>query len=487
VSRRFLLGIDQGTTGTKAVLFDERLEVVGEAYRAIPVEHPQPGWVEQDPEALVDSIAVTVAQVLPADGEVVGAGLDNQGETIVAWDRETGKALGPALVWQDKRSLEIVERLKSSPRGMEIVERSRLPLDPYFSSTKFRWLLENAPLVQEARRRGSLVLGTSDVFVRQRLGADVATDPSTASRTQLLDLATGRWDAGLLRDFELEADSMPPIHPTVGDLGALSHPSWPTPIRLRASLVDQQAALAGHGCFEPGEIKATYGTGVFVLTNTGGEVPTVEGLLPTIAWELPDGLTYALDGGVFSAGSLLDWLRDELGLFDDVADISAMASSRSDTGGVQVLPALAGLGAPWWRPEATAVIAGLRSSTRKEDIVRAALEAIAQRVADVVERVQERFEVRSISVDGGLTRNDFLVQFQADLLGIPIAYPSTTEVTARGAAALAGIGAGVYQGLGDLSQWLRAPRSVEPQQSSDWRRRQRDAWRAFVASQTSGA
>jgi glycerol kinase len=484
MNRRYLLGIDQGTTGTKAVLFDDQLKVVNEANEAIRVEHPRSGWVEQDPEQLIESIVLTVRKVLPSNGEVIAAGLDNQGETIVAWDRESGKALAPVIVWQDKRSLEMVNRLERSARGKEIVERSSLPLDPYFSASKFSWLMENAPEVQAAQRKGSLVLGTSDVWLRHRLGADVATDPSTASRTQLLDLVSGRWDDRLLRAFDLDARAMPPIHPTAGDLGNLTHADWPITIPLRASLVDQQAALAGHGCFRKGQVKATYGTGVFVLTNAGPQVPAIDGLLPTIAWQLGDELTYALDGGVFTAGTVVDWLRDELGLFEDAAQTGGLAMSVEDAGGVQFLPALAGLGAPWWRADAAGVIAGLRSSTRKAHIVRAALEGIAQRVADIVDRIRERFDVPSMSIDGGLTKNAFLVQYQADLLGIPVLRPSTTEATALGAAALAGIGAGVFRGLTELQESLRATSEVDPGKSHDWRREQRASWQDFVTRQT---
>lgn len=482
MTRRFLLGIDQGTTTTKAVLFDEHLRVVDEAYQAIRVEHPQPGWVEQDPEELVESIALTVGKVMPDAGEVVAAGLDNQGETIVAWDRESGKALAPAIVWQDKRSLAIVSQLESSERGAAIVAESRLPLDPYFSSTKFRWLLDHESRVQEAQRRGTLVLGTSDVWLRHRLGAEAATDPSTASRTQLLDLDSGRWHGALLRAFGIDAGTMPPIRPTVGELGIIRVPGHGE-VPLRASLVDQQAALAGHACFEPGQIKATYGTGVFVLTNAGTRVPAVDGLLPTVAWQLGDRLTYALDGGVFSAGTAIDWLRDELGLFTDVAQTAAMASSVPDAAGVQFLPALTGLGAPWWRPEATAVIAGLRSSTRREHIVRSAFEGIAQRVADIVDCVRGAFGVPFLSIDGGLTKNAFLVQYQADLLGIPLVRPSTSEITARGAAALAGIGAGVFRETADVRERLERSETIRPAQSAGWRGEQRRSWRAFVTSQ----
>jgi len=483
VTRRYLLGIDQGTSGTKSVLFDDALRVVDQAYEEIEVVYPQPGWVEQDPERLVEGIVHTVSKVLPSDGEVVAAGLDNQGETIVAWDRDSGKALAPVIVWQDKRSLDIVNRLTRALSGRRIVERSHMPLDPYFSAPKFRWLLEHVPAVQAAERRGTLVLSTSDVWLRHRLGGQVATDPSTASRTQLLGLDSGRWDSTLLSAFAIKKSSMPEIRPTVGDLGVLTHATWPAAIPLRASIVDQQAALAGHACFVPGSIKATYGTGVFVLTNAGSRVPEVDRLLPTVAWQLGKALTYALDGGVFTAGTLIDWLADEVGLFADAAATADIASSVPDSAGVRFLPALAGLGAPWWRPEATGVIAGLRSSTRRAHLVRAALEGIAQRVADIVDRVRTRFDVPVLSIDGGPTKNDFLVQFQADLLGIPVVMPSTTEATALGAAALAGLGAGVFDGLESLSTRLQPSRTVTPRQSFEWRRDQRKSWQSFLTAQ----
>jgi glycerol kinase len=479
----YLLGIDQGTSGTKAVLFDAQLRLVDQAYRGLRIQHPHAGWVEQDPDELVGSIAETVLRVLPKEGEVIAAGLDNQGETIVAWDRDSGKALAPAIVWQDKRSTDIVARLDASPAGKGIIKRSRLPLDPYFSSSKFRWLLENNAAVQAAEQRGTLVLGTSDVWLRHRLGARASTDPSTASRTQLIALDTAMFDDVLVRAFGLPEKAMPAIQPTVGELGEVSHPSWPGRIPLRASLVDQQAALAGHACFMHGQIKATYGTGVFVLTNAGSALPSVSGLLPTIAWQLDSTLTYALDGGVLAAGTVIDWLGEQLNLFANPAQTAAMAVSVRDSGGVQFLPAFAGLGAPWWRPGMTGSITGLRSSTSSAHLVRAALEGIAQSVADIVDRVRKRFDVPSISVDGGLTKNTFLVQFQADLLGIPLMRPATTEATALGAAALAALGAGIVPDLASLARMLQPPQSVQPQRSSAWRKQERTAWRSFIKSE----
>jgi glycerol kinase len=484
---RYLLGIDQGTTATKAVLFNERLEVVADATRPLrSTRHPYPGWVEQDPDELVASIVEAVGRILRPDREIVASGLDNQGETIVPWDRESGQALGPAIVWQCKRSQPIVDRLLGTAAGARIVERSRLPLDPYFAATKFRWCLEELPAVRQAAERGTLVLGTSDVWLRSRFGAALATDPSTASRTQLLDLRRGEWDAELLAAFELPVGAMPAIQPSVGDLGYLDHHTWDRPIPLRASLVDQQAALAGHGCFERAQMKATYGTGVFVLSNAGDQLPQVDGLLPTVAWQLGEELTYALDGGVFAAGTMIDWMSDVLGLFAHAAETEDLARSVRDTGGVWVLPALAGLGAPWWRSDATGMLVGLRNSTQRGHIARAALEAIAHRVADIVERAAEAIgEIRALSVDGGLTANSFLLQVQADLLGLPLTIASTSEATARGSAALAALGAGLFRTVAQVGERVSPGRRIEPRQTPEWRDEHRAAWRQFVTRASS--
>lgn len=374
MSSGLLLGIDEGTTAVKAALFDDQLRAVAEARRAVPVSHPRPGWVEQNPELILQAVVDAVAEVLAHAGrhEVLAAGLDHQGESVLAWDGSSGRALTPVVVWQDKRQESLLANI--DPRA---VERSGLPLDPYFSAGKLAWLLANDDGVQSARDAGSLRLGTVDAFLTDRLGGRFATDLSTASRTQLLAAGGRDWDGELLAVFGVRREWLPALGPTFGSLGELRHSRWPVTLPLAAQLVDQQAALAGSGAIHPGELKATYGTGVFVLGRTDGPA-AASGLLPTIAWAAPGvgagvgEVSYALDGGVFAAGSLLDWLAEGLGLAAGAPALAAAAASVPDSAGVMVLPALAGLGAPWWRPGAHGVIAGLHPAVSAAHVGRAA-------------------------------------------------------------------------------------------------------------------
>src|SRR5919108_581589 len=433
-----LLGIEGGTTAVKAALFDDDLRPVREARRDKVNRHPKPGWVEQDPEEALSVVVDAVAEVLrDAPGEVAACGLDHQGESVLAWDGESGTPLTPIVTWQDKRSQEVLNRLEAEGRAEAIRERSGMPLDPYFSAGKLAWLLEHDEGVARARDQGTLRLGTVDSFLCDRLGAGFATDSSTASRTQL---GAPEWDPELLGTFGVPREALPAIMDTAGELGTLRHDSWPAELPLRARLVDQQAALAGAGCVEAGRVKATYGTGVFVLAHAGADRPEPEGgLLPTVAWRVNGRVEWAIDGGVFTAGALLEWLSRDLGLAAEPAALAAAAAQVEDGGGVRVLPALAGVGAPWWKPEARAVIAGLTSGTRPAHLARAALEAIAWRVADIVSVVRETVPVDVLRVDGGLTRDPTLLQLQADAAGVPVVR-GAVEATVAGAAAPVGGG-----------------------------------------------
>jgi glycerol kinase len=481
VSAALLLGIDEGTTAVKAALFDVELHPVSEARRDVPVTHPAAGHVEQDPELILDAVTDAVAEVLERAGgrEVRAGGIAHQGESVLAWDARSGEPITPVIVWQDKRQVALLDGM--DPRA---VARSGLPLDPYFSAGKLAWLLEEHGGVARAREAGSLRLGTVDSFLADRLGGRFATDLSTASRTQLLALGGRDWDDELLKAFGIRREWLPTVGPTFGVLGELRCDRWPMPIALTAQLVDQQAALAGSGAVAPGELKATYGTGVFVLGRTEAPV-RARGLLPTVAWAAPDGLggvgetAYALDGGVFAAGSLLDWLAGGLGLAADARTLAEAAAGVHDGAGVMVLPALAGLGAPWWRPAAHGVIAGLHAGVRPAHIARAALEAIAWRVADIVEALAEVSPIRSLRVDGGLTNDDTLLQIQADALGLPLLV-GRPDVTVLGAAMLAGVGAGVFASVQDAARHLPQGRLVKPRTSSAERTRDRARWRAFV-------
>ena len=472
-----LLGIDEGTSAVKAVLYDEDLKPVAEARREKPLQHPKPGWVEQDPEAVVTAVVEAVAELVADGPEIAACGLDHQGESVLAWDAETGTPLTPIVTWQDKRSQEILDRLEEDGRAETVRERSGMPLDPYFSAGKLAWLLEHDEEVQRSRDAGTLRLGTVDSFLCERLGAGFATDPSTASRTQL---GAPEWDEGLLEIFGVPRDALPEIADTAGDLGTLRHDSWPVELPLRARCVDQQAALAGSGCVLPGLVKATYGTGVFVLAHAGDERPGPSGgLLPTVAWRVDGRVEWAIDGGVFTAGALLEWMSRDLGLAEDPAALAALAATVEDSGGVRILPALSGVGAPWWKPEARAVIAGLRGSTRPAHLARAALEGIAWRVADVVAAVRESVPAEALRVDGGLTRDPTLLQAQADSAGIAV-QRGAVDATAAGSAALAAVGAGIWGSTAEIAERVPAGEPIEPERDDAWREQEHGAWREFV-------
>jgi glycerol kinase len=502
VSAGLLLGVDEGTTAVKAALFDLELNAVAEARRPVPFTHPRPGWVEQDPELVLEAIVDAVAEVLEqADGrEILAAGLDHQGESVLAWDADSGRALTPIVVWQDKRQEALLAELAGGD-GAHVTERSGLPLDPYFSAGKLAWLLANDDAVGRSREAGTLRMGTVDAFITDRLGGRFATDLSTASRTQLLAVGGRDWDEQLLRAFGVQRAWLPALGPSFGVLGELRHERWPVALPLAAQLVDQQAALAGSGAVRAGELKATYGTGVFVLGRTRKPL-LASGLLPTVAWAAPDAgadvggvradgappqgqgvgaVANALDGGVFAAGSLLDWLAAGLGLAVDAPALAAAAATVPDSAGVMMLPALAGLGAPWWHPDAHAVIAGLHPAVRPAHIARAALEAIAWRVADIVAAVTAVAVVEGVRVDGGLTNDETLLQIQADALGLPLSV-GRADTTVLGAAMLAGVGAGVFASVEEAALCLPEGRVIEPRTDAGGRALAHERWRAFVAA-----
>jgi glycerol kinase len=486
VTADLVLAIDEGTSSARAIVYDAGWRPVAGAARRLATEHPRPGWAEQDPDAIVAAVIEVVGEVLEAvggAGRISAAGLANQGETVVAWDRTTLEPLAPAILWSCRRSQAIVERVASAGLGPWIRERTGLPLDPYFSASKLRWLLEEIPAVAGAAAAGRLAVGTVDAWLTARLGDAARTDPSTASRTQLFSLAGLDWDAELAEVWDVPREALPALVPTTGDLGSLGHRSWGGELPLRAMVCDQQAALAGQGGHRPGALKATFGTGVFVLANAGQVVPEPPaGILATVAWGSPRGpATYALDGGVFSAGALLDWLHENLGVMDAPADLDTLASGAPDSGGVRLLPALAGLGAPWWEPRARVTITGLSAATQRSHLARAALDAIAERTADVVEAMAPALPdaTAALRVDGGLARSRLLVGRIADLLGRPVDVASDGESTALGAAILAAIGAGRLDETA-ASATARTERQVQPGLDETMRRAERDAWRAFI-------
>jgi glycerol kinase len=481
MSGPLLLGIDEGTTAVKAALFDTELRMVAEARRAVAVTHPQPGWVEQDPEEILEAVVASVADVLAQveGAEVIAAGLDHQGESVLAWDAQSGDALSSVIVWQDKRQQALLASIDA-----QVIARSGLPLDPYFSAGKLAWLLANEPAVRSAGEAGRLRLGTVDAFLVDRLGGRFASDLSSASRTQLLALGGRDWDAELLHSFGIRRQWLPRLGPSFGELGVLHHERWGVALPLTAQLVDQQAALAGAGAVRSGELKATYGTGVFVL-GLSREERVPQGVLPTVAWGTPqaDGgiaeVVRALDGGVFAAGTLLTWLAEGLGLAADAPSVAAAAASVPDSAGVLVLPALSGLGAPWWQSSARGVIAGLHAGVERTHVARAALDAIAWRVADIVEAMVEAGPVSSLRIDGGLSAEPVLAQIQADALGIGLSL-GALDSTVLGAAMLAGVGVGAFESLEQAAALLPQPRLVTPRTTDAERRVSRERWRRFV-------
>ncbi len=422
---RAILAIDQGTTGTKAIAW--RDGALHEAGRRVHRQvRPRPGWVEHDPLELLGHLRELLAQA----GPVALVGLANQGETVVAWDEATGRPLHNALVWQDERSAGEVARLRAAGVEALALERAGLPLDPYFSATKLRWLLDNADGARDLLRQGRLRLGTSDAFFRRNLCGASATDPSTASRTSLMDLRGLRWDEELCAAFGVPRECLPPILPTTGELGAL-----PGGARLVASVVDQQAALFGHGCEAPGDIKVTFGTGAFALALSPGvpEAGGADGLLPTCAWKLGDAPPrYALDGGILAAGAALEWLGDA-GLVSGHAQLDGFEGPSALERGIAFVPALAGLGCPHWDRAARGCWLGLDLATGAADLRRAVLEGIAMRAAELVGAMRARLgAVERVAVDGGLVRSLFFRRFLADALGQAIEVAATPDMTALG-------------------------------------------------------
>lgn len=472
--KRYLLALDQGTTSSRAVLFDLEGNIVGLAQKDFSQYFPQPGWVEHDPSEIWGTQSGVALEVLEKTGvspsEIAALGITNQRETTLVWDRETGKPVYPAIVWQCRRTAALCETLKQEGHEAYIRKTTGLVVDAYFSATKIQWILNTVPGARERADRGELCFGTVDAWLIFNLtrGKVHATDVSNASRTMLFNLDTLDWDEGLLEIFGIPRSMLPEIKPSAGVIG------WTDPaifggVRLPISGVagDQQAALFGQRCFEPGEVKNTYGTGCFILMNTGHKrVASESGLLTTVAWSLGEAqVAYALEGSIFIGGAAVQWLRDELQLIRTARESEEIAKRIPDTGGVYVVPAFTGLGAPYWDMYARGAIVGLTRGSGRDQIVRATLEAIAYQTRDVVEAMSgdSAVALSALKADGGATENEFLMQFQADLLGVALDRPVVMESTALGAALLAGLGAGVYPSLAALKALGSSAKRFEPQ------------------------
>ena len=454
MTSNLLLAIDQGTTGTTALLVDENLEVRGRGYREIPQLYPAPGWVEHDPEAIWASVlgAVAEARTHTSGGAIAGIGITNQRETVVCWDRASGQPLWPAIVWQDWRTADRCAAMRQAGLEQTFQRHTGLLLDPYFSGTKLAWLLDNVPGLRERATAGTVALGTVDSFLAWRLsgGASFITDVSNASRTLLFDLERLDWHPELCRLLTVPVAALPRVVSSSGNLATVRGvPGIADGTPIAGIAGDQQAALFGQDCLEPGDAKCTFGTGSFLLMNVGDRpVPSQHRLLATVAWRTSGGTQYALEGSAFVCGALVQWLRDGLRLIGTAAEIEPLAASVPDTGGVVIIPALAGLGAPHWRPEARGLICGISRGTSAAHIARAALEAMALQNVDLVRAMEQDAgrPLASLRVDGGAVKNDLLMQMQADLLGVPLLRPAMTESTALGAARLAARGLGLESG-----------------------------------------
>jgi glycerol kinase len=485
-----VVAVDQGTTGSTVLVFDRQGRVVGRAYSEFRQHYPRPGWVEHDPEEIwrvtlrVLRQACRRARVRARD--VVALGITNQRETTVLWDRQTGKPIERAIVWQDRRTAPACEEMRS--RGLEDVFRRKtgLVLDPYFSGTKLRWLLENVPGAAERARRGELAFGTIDSWLVWKLtgGAVHATDPTNASRTLLYDIHAGAWDAELCGLLEVPASVLPEVRPSSGEVATTERTVLGAPVPIAGIAGDQQSALFGQGCVERGMAKNTYGTGCFLLLNTGAEAVTSRhGLLTTIACDAHGGRAYALEGSVFIAGAAIQWLRDGLGLVRRAAESERLAKSVDSTLGVYLVPAFVGLGAPHWDADARGALLGLTRGVTRAHVVRAALESLAYQTRDVVDAMAADAgdPLRALRVDGGAAANGFLMQFQADVLGVPIDRPRVVETTAMGAAFLAGLATGFWKSQADLERARRIDRRFTPRMNAETRDALYRGWQDAVA------
>ncbi len=467
----FLLALDQGTTSSRAIVFSETGTPVASAQREFEQIYPRPGWVEHDPCRIWETQIAVAAHALKEAGlagsEVAAMGITNQRETTVLWDRATGQPVGNAIVWQDRRTTEACERLKVQGHGPLIRQKTGLVIDAYFSGTKVAWILDHVPGVRRMAQDGRLAFGTIDSWLIWNLtgGKCHVTDPSNASRTMLYNIHTGDWDDELLGLLGVPRAVLPEVRSSSEVYGLTNVPGFPAGIPIGGAAGDQQAALFGQLCTEPGMVKNTYGTGCFMLMNTGANpAVSANNLLTTVAWRIGGRTDYALEGSVFIAGAVVQWLRDGLGIIAASADVERLAAQVADTGGVYLVPAFAGLGAPQWDPYARGTIVGITRGTKAAHIARAALESIAYQSMDLLDcmRSDSGIAIGEMRVDGGATVNDALMQFQADVLGIPVLRPPVLETTALGAAYLAGLAVGIWKDVAEIGAGVPVERRFMP-------------------------
>ncbi len=485
---KYLLSIDQGTTNSRAYIFSHLGDVI--SHHEIPLNqyHPSLGWAEQDPEEIGSNIVLCCQETLRKSqlsaAQISAIGITNQRETTLIWDKKTGKTIYPAIVWYDRRTDEICQQFANHDINHYIQEKTGLLLDPYFSASKIIWLLNHVPGARIKAERGELIFGTIDTFLLWRLtkGAVHATDATNASRTLLFDIQNQRWDKKILDTFDIPEILLPKVLNSSDDYGEMSADILGSRIPIRSLIGDQQAATVGQACFKAGMVKATYGTGCFVLLNTGDQlVQSRNRLLSTIAYRLNGEVTYGLEGSIFSAGTIIKWLRDKLKIITSAPESELLAQSVDDNDGVYLVPAFSGLGAPYWKPNAKAAILGLTNNSTREHIVRAGLEAVAYQTKDLFNCMLDYPQPFSaVRVDGGMAANNWLLQFISDMIDLPIHRPICTETTALGAAFLAGLAIGAYQSLEEISHIWQMNKVFSPMMKEERREYLYERWKSAV-------
>jgi glycerol kinase len=486
---KYILALDQGTTSSRAILFDHSGAVVIGSQQEFPQIYPSPGLVEHDPEAIWSSQLAVAQEVMNKAGasarDVAAIGITNQRETAIVWDKTTGKPVFNAIVWQSRLTVPICDALKAKGFDKEIRKRTGLVTDAYFSGTKVKWILDNVPGVREKAERGEALFGNVDTFLMWRLsrGHLHVTDPSNASRTLLYNIYQGDWDDVILKELGVPRAMLPTVMPSSGVFGESDPEFFGGAIKMAGDAGDQQAATFGQACFEVGMAKNTYGTGCFMLMNTGNKgVTSQNGLLTTIAWGMGKDITYALEGSIFVTGAAVQWLRDSLGIIKNSADVETLATSVPDNGGVYLVPAFVGLGAPYWDSYARGTITGLTRGSTAAHIARATLESMCYQTRDVLEAMtaDSNVQVKTLRVDGGAVVNNLLMQFQADILGVPVQRPKVAETTALGAAYLAGLAAGFWSSPQEVAGQWAVDRTFEPKMSADEREKLYANWKRAV-------
>ena len=488
--KKYIMSLDQGTTSSRCILFDKGGNVHSVVQREFPQIFPNEGWVEHDPMTIWSTEISVATEALLKIGaswdEVYGIGITNQRETTIVWNRKTGLPIYNAIVWQCRRTADYCRELKELGLDKIVKEKTGLMIDPYFSATKIKWILDNVEGARELAESGELCFGTVDSWLIWNLtgGKNHYTDYSNASRTMLFNIKTLDWDDELLSIFNIPRSILPEVKPSASLFGYTDTKLFGAEIAIGGVAGDQQAALFGQCCFDKGELKNTYGTGAFLLMNTAEEPYfTDDGLLTTIAWGIGDKVTYALEGSVFTCGAAIQWLRDGLKILESAQDSEYYASKVKDSGGILVVPAFQGLGAPWWDPYARGIIIGITRATTKNHIIRATLESIAYQTADVIELMEKStsIKVSSLKVDGGASANGLLLSFQSDILGINIERPECIETTALGAAYLCGLSLGVYESIDEIKSTRTAPTVFSPEKDEEWRLTRLKEWKRAVS------